>query len=246
MYWAEQGDNGLSPMQPNVLFLDGFTFDTVVIVTDTMEVDMSERLEPEILWYQLFHRPVFPRAQRPYVNGEPLDLAVFLTLMVGELGFIMYDGLLSPAWDSLHQNQYPNTFPQDYERAKRDIAAFQLASLDVDDGTSQAEVAHLRSAASEGVAEHYHRIAKAFSFGRKLYLTEHGRLGLGPRTMEPGDKVTILFGGRMPFLLRPRDGHSLFIGDSYLRDQAVMWGELSEAVKAGRAAPLYRQTFEIH
>jgi len=38
--------------------------------------------------------------------------------------------------------------------------------------------------------------------GRRLYVTHGGLVGLGPENMELGDDVAILFGGRVPFIVR--------------------------------------------
>jgi hypothetical protein len=39
---------------------------------------------------------------------------------------------------------------------------------------------------------------------QSFFITENGFLGIGPPTTEPGDDVWILFGSRVPFVLRPR------------------------------------------
>ena len=39
-------------------------------------------------------------------------------------------------------------------------------------------------------------------FGKKIFRTERGYLGISCEHVEKGDKVAILWGGRLPFLLR--------------------------------------------
>jgi hypothetical protein len=39
--------------------------------------------------------------------------------------------------------------------------------------------------------------------GRRLFKTRSGRLGIGPEDIKVGDCVTVLYGGRTPFVLRP-------------------------------------------
>lgn len=61
---------------------------------------------------------------------------------------------------------------------------------------------------------------------RRLFATDNGHLGMGPRQMAPGDVVVILWGGAVPFVLRRRpqgDGYWL-IGECYVH--GVMFGEL--------------------
>lgn len=77
---------------------------------------------------------------------------------------------------------------------------------------------------------------------RKLFTTKEGRIGLGPRWMQPGDEVWILSGGSVPFILRPLSSqnseengvkqpssqkHHVVIGDCYV--QGIMFGEAVSA-----------------
>lgn len=41
--------------------------------------------------------------------------------------------------------------------------------------------------------------------GRRVFHCEDGQLGIGPAAMRPGDVVTVLFGGIVPYVLRPLD-----------------------------------------
>ena len=47
--------------------------------------------------------------------------------------------------------------------------------------------------------------ARWYSNGRHAFRTVKGRLGTIPRAMQPGDELVVLFGGRMPFVVRPRE-----------------------------------------
>lgn len=42
--------------------------------------------------------------------------------------------------------------------------------------------------------------------GRRVFRCEDGKLGLGPAAMKSGDVVVVLFGGIVPYVLRPLDG----------------------------------------
>ncbi|CVK94881.1 related to HET-6OR heterokaryon incompatibility protein (het-6OR allele) [Fusarium mangiferae] len=62
--------------------------------------------------------------------------------------------------------------------------------------------------------------------GRKFFLTEKGYIGIGPRCLEPGDSVCILFGAEMPSIVRPVAPSSdeyLFLGNVYVH--GIMDGE---------------------
>lgn len=102
----------------------------------------------------------------------------------------------------------------------------------------------LRQQVRCGVAEHYERAAKTGSFGRRLFLTAAVTIGIGPMVCKPGDVVSVIYGGRIPFILRPGVDHYRLVGDAYVRDAEIMWNGISEAVRKGRG-PVRQQTLEI-
>jgi hypothetical protein len=64
------------------------------------------------------------------------------------------------------------------------------------------------------------------TFRRRLIFTKTGYLGLAPENVQPGDRVVILMGGQLPFVLRPVDRHHLLVGEAYV--QGIMDGEAME------------------
>jgi len=85
-------------------------------------------------------------------------------------------------------------------------------------------------------------IQKAISYGgtvitnngRRPFLTPRGWIGLGPAAMKSGDVVAILFGCRMPFVLRPSDeGRFMLLGDAYVH--GLMDGEFMQEEREARA-----------
>ena len=58
---------------------------------------------------------------------------------------------------------------------------------------------------------------------RRLFITESGHMGLTHRSNRVGDKVYVLLGGDMPFVLRPKGSHFLFRGEAYVH--GIMDGE---------------------
>ncbi len=58
---------------------------------------------------------------------------------------------------------------------------------------------------------------------RRLARTDRGYLGLVPSDTKAGDVIVLLHGGRLPFVLRPHDGHWEMIGPSYVH--GIMHGE---------------------
>ncbi|KAM5372372.1 hypothetical protein ACJA88_009121 [Fusarium oxysporum] len=56
-------------------------------------------------------------------------------------------------------------------------------------------------------------------FQRKFFITERGYIGTGPRSLELGDSVCILFGGDARYIVRPRSPSSdeyIFLGNTYV------------------------------
>ena len=65
---------------------------------------------------------------------------------------------------------------------------------------------------------------------RRLFVTANGYIGLGPRSLQPGDEVWIVSGLGTPSVLRPsRTGRFRWIGEAYVH--GIMHGE---AVQSGR------------
>lgn len=56
--------------------------------------------------------------------------------------------------------------------------------------------------------------------GRRFFVTRDGMIGIGPLAAEEGDIVVVLFGGSVPFILRPYgDGqHYRVVGECYVHD----------------------------
>ncbi|KUJ11167.1 uncharacterized protein LY89DRAFT_238894 [Mollisia scopiformis] len=67
--------------------------------------------------------------------------------------------------------------------------------------------------------------------GRRLMSSRKGLLGLVPDSTQSGDLVCILFGGRMPFILRPIEEGYFLLGDSYVH--GVMRGEIMADFEEG-------------
>ena len=74
-----------------------------------------------------------------------------------------------------------------------------------------------------GTASVFQASLEYVAWRRRFFTTRKGHLGLGPRSMKPGDHVCILSGGRVPFLLRKDGIHHRFVGESYIH--GLMKGE---------------------
>ena len=65
--------------------------------------------------------------------------------------------------------------------------------------------------------------------GRSIFVTQKGMLGIGPKNVQKGDLVCVLFGGDVPFILRELrevdrgERLNILVGDAYV--QGLMYGE---------------------
>jgi hypothetical protein len=65
-------------------------------------------------------------------------------------------------------------------------------------------------------------------WGRRIFHCEDGTIGLGPAAMRPGDVIVVLFGGIVPYVLRPRSKSGWqFVGECFV--PSMMQGEAVEA-----------------
>ncbi|KAF2692280.1 HET-domain-containing protein [Lentithecium fluviatile CBS 122367] len=118
-----------------------------------------------------------------------------------------------------------------------------VLALLVDLGIRDATVLHdqasslRRLAPRRGDAGRAKEAVWRYSCYRAPFRTEHGRLGLGPGGARVGDKVVVLWGGQVPFVLR-EEGQSesergvwRFVGEAYLN--GVMCGEMQGLLDDG-------------
>jgi Heterokaryon incompatibility protein (HET) len=72
---------------------------------------------------------------------------------------------------------------------------------------------------------------------RRFFVTKGGYMGVGPETMKQGDIIAVLFGGRVPFVLRPVNGHYRFLGDGFV--DGIMTGEATRKWKTTTASSTF-------
>lgn len=85
---------------------------------------------------------------------------------------------------------------------------------------------------SRGDWKGYEQNGMNFCFGRSFFRMEKGWYGLGPNTLDVGDLVVLLYGGDIPYVLRPREeGGYVLVGEAYVH--GVMLGEEMAKVDSG-------------
>lgn len=75
---------------------------------------------------------------------------------------------------------------------------------------------------------------------RRFFITGNGYYGLGPHNMQPQDKLAVLFGAHVPFILRPFGNRWKLVGECYVN--GIMHGE---AIDMWRKGSLEATVFEI-
>lgn len=241
-YLAEVHDNpyGGQAIDPNTLKIDGFYVDRVRAISEVIQIDATESVPVEACWRQLFnHLPLFP-CDKHYQNGEPLDVAFCSTLAGGILGPLMVKLLQGDD----PGNSYETMVSGFSQLSIANIAAYLAREASTRGDPLRNELASLQAQAATVSPEDYEPSVTSIAYGRRIYLTQNGTFGLGPRMMLEGDEVCVLFGGRMPFLMRRKPDHHLSIGESYLHDHDLMWGKVTEAIKRGRS-PIPVTAFDI-
>ena len=85
---------------------------------------------------------------------------------------------------------------------------------------------------------------QAHMVDRKVMVTQRKRVGIAPSNAQEGDVVALLFGGKVPILLRAEGNKYRFIGECFL--DGVMYGEEYERVEGERGCDFgedWRETF---
>jgi hypothetical protein len=86
----------------------------------------------------------------------------------------------------------------------------------------------------------YTSLASNFCYNRKFIVTSQRRMGIAPTGTRPGDFVSVIFGGGVPYILRTQESGFLFVGESYIH--GLMNGE---AIRAWNQGELIEEIIEL-
>jgi hypothetical protein len=72
---------------------------------------------------------------------------------------------------------------------------------------------------------------------KRFFISEKGYMGMAPTMAEPGDRIAVLFGGTVPYILRKTEADVAgntwtFVGDSYVHG-IMDGGEVIEKLEKG-------------
>lgn len=101
--------------------------------------------------------------------------------------------------------------------------AAYLVSSTADAGPEVSISPELRTLAERGTPYKWSHEATLVARYRRFGVTERGYYLLGPDVMQQGDVVAVLYGGKVPFVLRPEGGRWKLLGECYMH--GMMSGE---------------------
>lgn len=185
-------------------------------------IDTSGRnLAIERLWREVCGQNTFGLSV-PYISGGSAVFAYTQTLSNACVAISWQEG---SRYDEVAQEEW----------LSHGAAYLHQAVVD-----SVAVSENLRKLAAVQGPGKWSRAANGASSNRAFALTSKGYYVLGPKVMQVGDIVCVLFGGKMPFCLRPWGRRYLLVGECYVH--GLMKGE---AMSLRNRGELVESTFEI-
>ena len=109
------------------------------------------------------------------------------------------------------------------DQSLHDLKFFYQAYLRMWDCLQQTGPIYCNAEASKDICTHfvwYRDAVENVAYGRLLFTSENGYMGLAPPSTRAGDLVCVLLGGRTPYILRPDGkGYYRLIGECYVHGQ---------------------------
>ena len=187
---SEHTRASLPPIATEALVLSGIILDTVAQVVDRMSTQEDVGDPRSTTWMEWRRVALQERRPDPYgTRSERID-AFWRTLIVDRMSMSeRATSHIGADFESLLQFGGTNAGPGDcLPGAGNDKS---ISSVDCNDSEE------LRSKFAEWL-----RKWNPFHFGKKIFRTERGYLGISCKHVQRGDKVAILWGGRLPYILR--------------------------------------------
>ncbi|KAL6791065.1 HET domain-containing protein [Trichoderma sp. SZMC 28012] len=180
----------------------------------------------EFLWKEICQKKSFSLDDK-YRNGE--EQAFFAFMQTLSNGCVQIAGR-----EGIPYNEIPAS------RWLEQAAMYLIGALENSSAVSS-EIQKLAARAkSKHEKEEWSRSANGASKNRIFARTESGYYVLGPAVMEKGDVVCVLFGGKLPFCLRPVGKQYLLVGECYTH--GLMEGEALDMMTRGECS---EKEFEI-
>jgi len=211
------------------LMLAGFSFDSVATLITSKDTSgwFQKRQSLDVgRQYSLYQHPLrsWNSAKDPFkdVPNEDSPFIFALTLTAG----LSFDGLAA--------KNNMTTF-------KSDSTAYMDSLFPRDpDLTGSSWLMEGTTTSRKGSAERFRFSAHRMAQNRVLFRTAKGYVGLGPLVTRPNDIVCLLFGGNVPYILRPMGKYYKLVGECYV--YGIMDGE---AINEWRVKGEKEEIFEL-
>ena len=159
-------------------------------------------------------------------------------------------------WNVVEQQTARYTYHAEADAEKMCMQFFKSDDTSVADDTDPGFIAEIAekicSSLDDEIVKHQFRGVTACISDKRLVITKQGYIGLVPSATRPGDKICVLFGGQLPFVLRPkrlagdsdqqagRDEEFTLVGPAY-----ICGLENGEAIEMMREGKLESRSFKI-
>ncbi|XDG10332.1 hypothetical protein ABKA04_009947 [Annulohypoxylon sp. FPYF3050] len=207
----------------DILQIHGIKIDTVEKHSRSLEDKEFYRIKEnqdttiEYLWHEICGKQRF-ELDDIYLNGEEAFFAFMQTLSNGCVQYAAREGktyldIPRSVWLEQAAHYLVKTLGESTFISPRLISLGKRPSRD-------------------DVQEEWSRLANAASNNRRFACTSKGYYILGPAALEQNDLVCVLFGGKMPFCLRPLGGqYYQLVGECYVH--GLMNGEAMDLMACG-------------
>jgi hypothetical protein len=180
----------------------------------------------EFLWNEICQKKSF-NLDDEYRNGEGEAFFAFMQTLSN--GCVQIAGREGIPYNEIPASRWLEQAAMYLVGALGDLSA---VSLEIQELAAEAKRKHEK--------EEWSRSANGASKNRIFARTESGYYVLGPAVMKKGDVICVLFGGKLPFCLRPIGKQYLFVGECYAH--GLMKGEALDMMDCGE---LSEKEFEI-
>ncbi|KAF2839922.1 HET-domain-containing protein [Patellaria atrata CBS 101060] len=217
---------GREQIDPNCLHLQGVYLDVIHSMSHEMSSnETSSHFSPERIWSEISPLDIYFSDRQLYFNGEPLDIAFGMAMIGGEIG--AFQALMAVGQIKRDATDFSAVIDSK-EVLIQSMSLFRNFLVAHTASQDNSESYPREGSEEETAIRLFFMAAQMRCTGRRVFWTKRGRLGLGPRAMRPGDLLYALHGGRVPFVLRLCNGYYTLIGEAYVRDDDIMWGDYAE------------------
>jgi hypothetical protein len=199
----------------NQLVLNGILYDHPDYLSEPWQGSARDRDGTLFMLLKSYENALLARQQATDAFGQPRELNARLK-----------DALWKTlVWNSTPQSNYPapSTYGALYDKMTSsaqyviDIAQPPPAEL------NESSLEQQRTIAPTGETIEVYRSVVKHSLNRRFFITQKGHLGSGPLDMRHSDLVCVIFGFKMPVILRQRGEYFEWIGQAYVH--GLMHGE---------------------